>query len=256
MNAKRTAGRAVAAVALSVACASTATAGPSMPFHEGARETTHHDVVATGLDTLTWVGLEARWMRIVHADERSSVLVGPSLELPLMLMLRGGNVLQGRVGLGAAYGLDVIGPFRVALLAETRWARAHDVMGTKVAWDAKLDLVAGLRFAAWSLGASVGVQQGLSTLVVHSGYVKRAFTDRYEDGAPDQGGGPRDGWVAFPFRRFHYGVVGSVDLGRELALHADAGLIATHHGYDAGLFDTLMYGLWPFYASVTFSARL
>lgn len=235
-----------------------ARANPALSFHEAGRTSKERserpNVGAAALDSRTWIGLEGHYLRAYEPGPRSALLVGGSLELPVMLFIRGGNLGQGRLGAEGAWEEPISGPLRVLGGLETRIATAHGIMGEKVAWDAALTGVLGLRFRHVSFGGSFQVQQGLSTLVLHSDYVKSAYEDRYEDGLPDHGG-PKDGFVAFPFRRFYYGVLFGADLGTRFGMFASLELITTHTSYDAGLFDTLMFGLWPFYASLGGSAR-
>jgi len=183
------------------------------------------------------------------------LLLGGSLDVPLMLWATGGGVDSGRVEARAVYSYAPTTVFRVALDAATRLGVNHDVMGALVGWDVALYASPGFHVGRASFGASLGWQQGLATHIAQSDYVRSAYDDRYPAGVTSAFSGPKDGWVAFPVTRFSVGVNGGYDLGERAAVFAGAGLILTPTSYDAGLLDTMMFGVWPFYAELGALAR-
>lgn len=123
-------------------------------------------------------------------------------------------------------------------------------MGTRGGWNARLEALAGLRLERLSLGISVGWLLGLSTLLLHSDYVRQAYDDRYPAGTSGGVDGPRNGFIAFPSTRFSTGIQAGFDLTGAFALFGAGGLVFTPTSYEAGLFDTMMFGVWPFFAEL------
>jgi hypothetical protein len=239
------------AAAMVVTMVHDAAASPGLIFHEAGRRGENSSVAAGVVDAETWLGLEAHYLHhLQFAPEGHDIAWGASLEVPMMLWLQSGGPDTGRLGVHGTWSMAPVRRFRVAVDAASHLAVQHDFMGTLVGWDSRLEALAGLRLERLSLGLSLGWRQGLSTLVSHSDYVRETYNDRYPAGTTDGIEGPKNGFIAFPTTRFSAGIQTGYDLTASFAVFGAGGLIFTPTKYEAGLFDSMMFGVWPFFAEL------
>jgi hypothetical protein len=241
-------GLAILAVCAAGAAAE-AEASPPVGFHEATASSAPDDAGAASIDATAWVDLRLDWLHRLPRSERGPVLVGASVELPLLLWARAGSADTVRLAARAAWSPMRRGPLALAVDARTSLRTQRSYMDTLVGWDAALVVEPGLRWPRGSVALVLGVEQGLSTYVRPSGYAADAFEDRYPDGVDGAFDGPRSGWIALPWRRYVTGVTGGVQVNRRAAVTLSAGLVFLETSYDTGLFDTMAMGVWPFFAS-------
>jgi hypothetical protein len=198
--------------------------------------------VAAAADMRGWAGLQLHGLYRPSAAPWS---LGLELDLPLLLWARGAGL--DTMGFAARFTAVPVraGSFELGTdAALTGWVQASNT-GTFGTMGVRLSAFPGVRLGRVFVGLELAWEQPLFTALARSTIVTEAF-----DGRPV---GPSV-W-AFPFTRFHTGLHVSVSLSSHFALFGGAGLIWTPNSLGVGPFDPMMFGFWPFSATVGVLAR-
>ena len=246
---------AVVALAALLLCASAPARGSeSLSLYQASRAQDSGDnLVAASFHSNAWLSMEAHYLRRVSVLGRR-LLVGTSLDLPLLLWIRTGDLDTVRISLRGAAELVRVRWFAVEVDLQTRLGVQDSALNRSVGWDFQLTVAPSLAFSSWSLATFVGLRQGLATHIKHGDIVHDAFEDRYPAGVSGITG-PRDGWIAGGNTRIPFGLSFGVDLPRDFAIHGAAGLVWTYSALGVGMFDAMMLGRWPFFVDLGASWR-
>lgn len=246
-----------AALMALLAWPSVAIANPTFAVNEAVAKRSERDAFGLTFDSTAWLTVELSWARRLGVRPAGTQLfAGAGLSLPVLLWAQTGSLDSVRAS-GRVTWLPIVArAFHLAFDLETGLATQHSVMGTWVGIDAQLTAFPSVSFKHGSFGALFACRQGISTYVHHSDYVRAAFEDRYPAGVTGGVTGPRDGFIAFPFRRYLVGLAGAVHVHQRWSLSLSTGLAFTVHAYTAGAADTMAVGQWPFFASLGVVFRL
>lgn len=175
---------------------------------------------------------------------------GVALGAPLLLIPEWRD-FRLSAGLAASFALG--GDFRLASGSSTFWATADD--GTARSHALGLELGAAARYCRprWFIGVPLRLRSTALLHLTHSAYMKRAYDDRYDNGATNAPEadehieGPHDGWYALPAWRVFTGIEAGVTAA-PFAFHFGAGTFLAPQAQ--GLFFSPEIGQLPLYLEI------
>lgn len=237
---------------------STAYGSESLAIHEASRSDAAEapsNLVAATVESTSWMSLDVAYLRRVSLPwPERSVFFGAGLDMPVFMWGKTGDLDAIRLSVrGAAEVLRIRG-FSLVVDLQSRLGAQDSVLNTSVGWDLQLTVAPSLAFESWSVSPLVGLRQGIATYIKHGAIVHDAFAGRYADGVSGAVG-PKDGWIAGGNTRVPFGLAFGVDLARQVALFASAGLVWTRMPLGVGMFESMMLGHWPFFVELGVSKR-
>lgn len=249
--------RLFAVLAATLIAHASAIASPATALVDGTTDQHARDEVSAGVSATAWATAELGWMRRLDRDVWGRpVRIGAALELPVLLWGETRTVDTGRIAARAASDVLARGRFRVVVDGDLAIGVERSVMGTWIGIRGRLGVLPGVRLGRWFVALDLELNQALSTHVHHSAYVRDSFAGRHAPGTPGAIDGPRDGWIALPFRRWATGLAFAWTPAERWSLFGAAGLLFTERSFDAGLTDLMSVGDWPFFAEVGLARRL
>lgn len=129
------------------------------------------------------------------------------------------------------------------------------VLGTFLPLGINLRLTPCAQFQKGYLGFQMNYHQTIATHITHSQYVKETFNDLagYDKIMIDIH--PKDGWYSGTGSFVSFGLEGGRRINQQLYLYGDFGIIRFSSPF-TGMFDAMMMGQVPFYATLRLVMRI